>query len=130
MLRLWLRSFKKRLAEPAEKVLTKSQCGFRLYVVFIDFWKAFNTVDRGMIWIVLRAFGCLDHFKGNYQAIPWWNKRKVGCEQLGEWANWGEPWNQTEMWASTNFFMWLPQEIEYGVFIHTRSDEKLFNLTQ
>ena len=72
-----------RLSKLAEGILTESQCGFRrerstidmifalrqiqekaveqyreLYVVFIDFRKAFDTVDMLMLWKVLEAFGC------------------------------------------------------------------------
>lgn len=67
----------------AEKVLPESQCGFRpgrsttdmiftrrqlqekateqqqaLYVVFVDFAKAFDTVDRETLWKVLELYGC------------------------------------------------------------------------
>ena len=72
-----------RLASLAEGVLTEAQCGFRqkrstidmifslrqiqekaieqnkeLYVVFIDFRKAFDTVDRPLLWKVLAFTGC------------------------------------------------------------------------
>ena len=30
--------------------------------MFIDFRKAFDTVDRAMLWRVLRVFGCPGHF--------------------------------------------------------------------
>ena len=67
----------------AEKLLPESQCGFRpgrsttdmiftlrqlqekaieqqqaLYVVFVDFAKAFDTVDRDTLWKVLELYGC------------------------------------------------------------------------
>ena len=76
-----------RLAKLAERILTESQCGFRrerstidmifslrqiqekaieqhqeLYIVFVDFRKAFDTVDREMLWKILKVFGCPDHF--------------------------------------------------------------------
>ena len=72
-----------RLSKLAETVLTESQCGFRqerstidmvfslrqiqeksieqgldLYMVFVDFRKAFDTVDRNMLWKILKLFGC------------------------------------------------------------------------
>ena len=71
-----------RLAILAETVVTESQCGFRqnrstvhmifslrqvqekaieqykdLYIVFIEFRKAFDTVDRRLPWQILRACG-------------------------------------------------------------------------
>ena len=32
-----------------------------LYIVFIDFRKAFDTLDRRLLWRVLKTFGCPDH---------------------------------------------------------------------
>jgi len=71
----------------AEEVLPESQCGFRkdrstvdmifvlrqvqekcreqhqdLYMVFIDLTKAFDTVNRPLLWEVLGRFGCPDRF--------------------------------------------------------------------
>jgi hypothetical protein len=72
-----------RLKEITEEILPESQCGFRagrstcdmiftlrqlqekaieqhqpLYVVFVDFSKAFDTVDRDTLWKVLDVYGC------------------------------------------------------------------------
>ena len=33
-----------------------------LYIVFIDFTKAFDTVPREALWIVLQKFGCKNKF--------------------------------------------------------------------
>lgn len=74
-----------RLQGSLDEVLPESQCGFRaqrstvdmifalrqlqeksieqrqpLYVAFVDFRKAFDTVDRGMLWTVLKKYGCPD----------------------------------------------------------------------
>ena len=71
------------LQEIAERVLPESQCGFRqgrstvdmvfvlrllqekcreqhrdLYMVFVDLSKAFDTVDRELLWKILLRFGC------------------------------------------------------------------------
>ncbi|KAI8490084.1 hypothetical protein Bbelb_321540 [Branchiostoma belcheri] len=71
----------------AEEVLPESQCGFRkdrstvdmifvlrqlqekcreqhqdLYMVFIDLTKAFDTVNRPLLWEVLKRFGCPNRF--------------------------------------------------------------------
>jgi hypothetical protein len=76
-----------RLQLAASKILPESQCGFRasrstidpiftlrqlqeksieqqrpLYMVFIDFTKAFDTVDRDLLWKLLEHYGCPDIF--------------------------------------------------------------------
>ena len=33
-----------------------------LYIVFMDFSKAFNTVNRWTLWKVLKAYGCPESF--------------------------------------------------------------------
>ncbi|KAI0212570.1 hypothetical protein LSAT2_002517, partial [Lamellibrachia satsuma] len=77
----------KRLQTIAELILPESQCGFRtsrstidmiftlrqlqekaveqqqsLYMIFIDLSKAFDTVDRSTLWILLRRYGCPETF--------------------------------------------------------------------
>ena len=72
-----------RLKTISEQLLLESQCGFcagrstanmiftlrqlqekaveqqrPLYIVFMDFSKAFDTVNRWMLWKVLKAYGC------------------------------------------------------------------------
>ena len=74
-----------RIQDISENVLPESQCGFRanrstidmiftlrqlqekskeqhrpLYIVFVDFSKAFDTVDRETLWKVLKIYGCPD----------------------------------------------------------------------
>ena len=66
-----------RLKFISGEVLPESQCGFRagrstsdmiftleqhkpLYVVFVDFIKAFDTVDRTTLWTILEIYGCPD----------------------------------------------------------------------
>ena len=76
-----------RLSAAFEDLLPESQCGFRpgrstidmifslrqlqeksveqrqpLYIAFVDFRKAFDMVDRDMLWGVLRKYGCPEHF--------------------------------------------------------------------
>ena len=71
-----------RIQDISENVLPESQCGFRanrstvdmiftlrqlqekskeqhiaLYIVFVDFSKAFNTVDRETLWKILKIYG-------------------------------------------------------------------------
>lgn len=69
------------IKKKAEEVLSESQCGFRagkstidmiftlwlqekaieqnqpLYMIFVDFSKAFDTVDRETLWKVLKLYG-------------------------------------------------------------------------
>ena len=74
-----------RIRDLSETVLPESQCGFRtnrstidmiftlrqlqersieqqrpLYIVFVDFSKAFDTVDRETLWKILKTYGCPD----------------------------------------------------------------------
>ena len=41
-----------------EKVIEQNK---DLYIVFIDFRKTFDTVDRELLWKVVRASGCPEH---------------------------------------------------------------------
>jgi hypothetical protein len=86
--KLFARILLNRLIEHAEEnILPEAQCGFRserstidmiftlkqvqekcaeqnkpLYIVFVDFAKAFDTVHRDALWTVLKNYGCPDHF--------------------------------------------------------------------
>ena len=153
----------KRLAQLAEGMLTESQCGFRqqqstidmifsvrqiqekaieqyqeLYMVFVDFRKAFDTVDRDMLWKVLKLFGCPDDFIeiirqfhiGTRGRVTVGNKESEPIE-----VNHGT--KQGCVLAPTLFTLFLTtvllilhQEIEEGVFIRSRTDSKLFNLAR
>ena len=76
-----------RMRDPiAETVLPESQCGFRrnrdttdmifavrqlmekareqhrnLYIAFVDFTKAFDSVNRNALWVILKKMGCPPH---------------------------------------------------------------------
>ena len=81
------RILNKRLKRLAEKILPESQCGFRpfrgttdmiftarqlqekcyeqnqpLYIAFIDLTKAFDSVNRSLLWEILSKIGCPDKF--------------------------------------------------------------------
>ena len=45
------------LRKPQEKAIEQQHC---LYVVFVDFSKAFYNVDRETLWKVLELYGCLE----------------------------------------------------------------------
>ena len=74
-----------RLQKVADRVLPESQCGFRssrstndmiftlrqlqeksieqqrpLYICFIDIQKAFDSVDRETLWMIIKRYGCPD----------------------------------------------------------------------
>lgn len=82
------------LSKVADVILPESQCGFRqsrstsdmifvarllqekcreqhqdLYLAFIDLTKAFDTVNRELLWNVLRKFGCPPHFLAVLQEL-------------------------------------------------------------
>ena len=40
-----------------------------LYVVFIDFGKAFDTVSRQGLWQVLKKYGCTEKFVNLIEAL-------------------------------------------------------------
>ena len=152
-----------RLAKLAEEVLTEAQCGFRrerstidmvfslrqlqekaieqhreLYIVFIDFRKAFDTVDRALLWKVLTIFGCPPKLAKLTQEFHEGTRGKVvvGGEESGVvLVNHGT--KQGCVLAPTLFTLFLTvvllvlhQETEEGVYVRTRIDGKLFNLAR
>ena len=152
-----------RLSNLAEGVLTESQCGFRqerstvdmifslrqiqekaieqeqeLYMVFVDFWKAFDTVDRSMLWKVLKLFGCPDHLIDIIRQFHEGTKGRVMLgTQMSEDIEVNHGTKQGCVLAPTLFTLFLTvvlttlhQEIQEGVYIRTRSDGKLFNLAR
>jgi len=40
-----------------------------LYMIFVDFTKAFDTVNRSTLWMVLRKLGCPDQFTNLIAAL-------------------------------------------------------------
>ena len=152
-----------RLSEIAESVLTESQCGFRqnrstidmvfslrqiqekaieqrreLYMVFVDFRKAFDTVDRRLLWKVLQRFGCPDHLVEMIKLFhDGMGGRVVVGGQETERFNITHGTKQGCVLAPTLFSLFLTvvllimnREIEDGIFINTRSDGQLFRLSR
>ena len=152
-----------RLSKLAEDVLTESQCGFRqkrstidmifsirqiqekaieqeqeLYMVFVDFRKAFDTVDRYMLWKVLKIFGCPETLIDITQQFHDGTKGKVmvGSQLSGDF-NVNHGTKQGCVLAPTLFTLFLTvvlmilhKDVQEGVYIRTRSDGKLFNLAR
>ena len=152
-----------RLAQLAEEVLTESQCGFRrerstidmifslrqiqekaieqyqeLYIVFVDFRKAFDSVDRDMLWRVLRRFGCPEHFVRMIEQFHTGAKgRVVVRQQESDQLDVNHGTKQGCVLAPTLFTLFLTtvlvslhQELGNGIFVRTRADGKLFNLAR
>jgi len=94
-----------RLTQHVEQFLPEAQCGFRagrgtsdmifslrqiqekcikqnmpLYMIFVDFTKAFDTVNRSTLWMVLRKFGCPDQFTNLIAALHTGMKASVNLE--------------------------------------------------
>lgn len=152
-----------RLKIISEEVLPECQCGFRaghstsdmiftlrqlqekaaeqhqpLYVVFVDFSKAFVTVERTTLWKVLETHGCLDKLINIIKQFHDGMKAQVTVS--------GEPSDafvvnhgvkQGCVLAPILFSLYLTavldtmnEGLNKGVFLRTRTDSKLFNLAR
>ena len=133
----------------ADRVYPETHCGFRakrsafdmifslgqLYVAFIDPTKAFNLVScDGFYWIFTKI-GCphkllrlMQSFRSDRSGEFWWGQFR-GFQHVR--------WYETRMCASPNtlgifFVVILKHTFDAsmeGVFLHTRSDGKLFYLS-
>jgi hypothetical protein len=149
------------ISSVAEENLPESQCGFRserstvdmvfvvrqvqekcleqnmnLYSVFIDLTKAFDTVNREALWVILRKLGCPEKFTTLIKLFH--------DEMTGEVLSEGEP---SERFSISNgvkqgcvlapvlfnlFFSQVlshaVQDLDLGVYIRYRLDGSLFDL--
>ena len=149
-----------RLKFISEEVLLESQCGFwqdhstsdtfftlrqlqekaveqhqPLYIVFVDFTKAFDTTDRTTLWKILEIYGCPEKLVNII--------KQFHCEMKAQVSVGGEPSDAFEVnhgmkqgcvLDTTLFSLYLTAVLETmdeglnrGVFIRTRADGKLFN---
>ena len=151
----------KRLKTISEQLLPESQCGFcagrstankiftlkqlqekameqqrSLYIVFMDFSKAFDTVNRWTLWKVLKVYGCPESF---INMIRQFHDGMTGRVSIGGVISDAFPINhgvkQDSVLAPTLFTLYLGAVLETmspnlasGVYIWTCSDGKLFNL--
>ena len=152
-----------RLLNLSEEVLPESQCGFRagrsttdmiftirqlqekaieqhvpLYIVFVDFSKAFDTVDRGTLWKVLETYGCPNDL---VNLIREFHDGLTGSVSIGGEASEsfkiGHGVKQGCVLAPTLFALYLTAVLETmsidllsGLYIRTRTDGKLYNLAR
>jgi hypothetical protein len=144
-------------------ILPETQCGFRsgrgtmdmifclrqvqekcieqnmpLYIVFIDFTKAFDTVTRDGLWQVLRKYGCPEKFTNLIKALHTGMQAHVshGNAQSKEFTV-KNGVKQGCVLAPTLFSIYLTAMLEVafegvgeGIYIQTRPDADLFNVAQ
>lgn len=111
-----------------------------MYVVCVDFTKAFDTVDSTTLWKILETHGCPDKLVNIIKQFHHEMKAQVsvGGEPMASDAfvvNHGV--KQGCVLAPTLFSLYLTAVLETtnegltrGVFIRTRTDGKLFNLAR
>lgn len=143
-------------------IVSESQCGFRsgrstmdmvfslrqvqekcteqnmpLYIVFIDFSKAFDTVPRDGLWAVLRKCGCTEKAINLVKAFHDGMQAKVtlGCDSSDGFAV-STGVKQGCVLAPTLFSIYLSamlevafREFDRGVYIQTRHSADLFNVS-
>lgn len=123
------------LRQLQEKAIEQNQ---PLYMIFVDFSKAFDTADRETLWKVLKLYGC---FEKVVHTTTLFHERITGAVRItgdtGEALTINHSVKQGCVLAPTVFSFYLAavQEItctnlKSGVFIKTRTDGKLFNLAR
>ena len=107
-----------------------------LYIVFMDFSEAFDTVNRWTLWKVLKAYGCPELF---IDMIRQFHDGMTGRVSIGGDISDAFPINhrvkQGCVLAPTLFTLYLGEVLETmsanlasGIYIQTCSDGKLLNL--
>ena len=152
-----------RLSSYAESFLPEAQCGFRsgrgtadmifslkqvqekcieqnmpLYLIFIDFTKAFDTVDRKTLWIMLLKLGFPGHFTNLISALHTGMKASVKLKgELSDQFQVNNGVKQGCVLAPTLFSIFLSVVLQHafhdcnkGVWIQSRPGADLFNVNQ
>ena len=153
-----------RIQEISENVLPESQCGFRanrstvdmiftlrqlqekskeqlrpMYIVFVDFSKAFDTVDRETLWKILSIYGCPDDLVKLVREFHDGMKGRVSIGgDISDLFEIKHGVKQGCVLAPTLFALYLAAvletmafDLEGGVYIKTRMDGGgLFNLSR
>ena len=150
-----------RLKIISEQLLPESQCGFcagrstadmvftlrqlqekaveqqrSLYVVFVDFSKAFNTVNRWTLWRVLKAYGCPESFINMVRQLHHGMTDRVSIGgDISDTFPINHGLKQGCVLAPTLFTLYpeavletMSANLASSVYIQTCSDGKLFNL--
>lgn len=109
-----------------------------LYMIFVDFTKAFDTVNREILWKILRKLGCPDHFTSLVESLH--SGMQVTVNLKGELSSPFEISNGVKqgcVLAPTLFAIYLTMVLNHafrdyneGVFIQTRPGADLFNVNQ
>ena len=161
--KIFARIFLNRLSKHAESFLPEAQCGFRagrgtvdmifslkqiqekcieqnmgLYMVFVDFTKAFDTVNRAALWIVLKKLGCPKHFTTLVSALHSGMKARVWIKgELSDPFSVRNGVKQGCVLAPTLFSIYLAVVLQRafnncvrGVLIQSRPGADLFNVNQ
>ena len=108
-----------------------------LYVVFIDFSKAFDTVSRQGLWYVLKKFGCPEKFINLIKALHNGMQANVSmCNTQSKNFKISNGVKQGCVLAPTLFSFNLSAMLEVafkdsteGVYILTRRNANLFNVS-
>ena len=109
-----------------------------LYVVFIDFSKAFHTVLRQGLWQVLKKYGCTETFVSLIEALHTGMQANVAmCGSVSKDFSVSNGVKQGCVLAPTLFSIYLAAMLEVafkdtseGVYIQTRKEADLFNVAQ
>jgi hypothetical protein len=122
------------LRQLQEKCIEQNQ---PLYVVFVDFTKAFDTVGRTGLWQLLRRYGCPDKFTKMIESLHTGMKAKV--KAAGETSDSFPVSNGVKqgcVLAPTLFSIFLSamleeafRDLDEGVYIQSRQDANLFNVS-
>ena len=107
-----------------------------LYVVFIDFSKAFDTVSRQGLWQVLKKYGCAEKCVSLIEALH--TGMQANVTMSGSVSKDLEQRGETRcVLAPTLFSLYLAAMLDVafkdtseGIYIRTRKDSDLFNVAQ
>ena len=147
----------------AHDILPETQCGFRsgrstidmiftlrqvqekcleqnmpLYVIFIDFTKAFDTVSREALWVVLQKFGCSEKVVSLIKSFHQGMQAQASYEnESSERFDVTNGVKQGCVLAPVLFALYLTAMLEVafkdsyeGVYIQTRPNADLFKVSQ